>query len=263
MTGRTCRPRHSSAPRRCARTAWWTTQCTATQHSTSRLWSPVTVSSSSMCHTWATASVPWMSNQSWCWAVPTRWCCSTSARTRSWPGPSCWTWRCWQICASVWASAPTSTHSRRTSTPCCRCSTWHPLPGAACAARQPGGQRVLLPPQLHGEYPHGLRGTLAAEPQASGAQDGVPWPQGSWACGCHLCLARKDQCPPPPVAILVTPMGTCRPSHPRCPPPKAMAIQLRHNSCPHCSSEPNPSRPPKIIKLVPLSKKKKFYTANQ
>uniref|UniRef100_A0A8C9BC00 Inositol-3-phosphate synthase 1 n=1 Tax=Phocoena sinus TaxID=42100 RepID=A0A8C9BC00_PHOSS len=58
------------------------------------------------------------------------------------------------------------------------------------------------------------------------------------------CLARKDQRQLPPMAVLVTPMGTHRLRHPRCPPPKAMAIQLPCNSCPHCSSARDPSGPP-------------------
>ena len=41
------------------------------------------------------------------------------------------------------------------------------------------------------------------------------------------CFARKDLRRPHPMAVLVMPMGTHRLRHPRCPPPKAMALGVR------------------------------------
>ena len=209
MTGRTRRRQHSSAPRRCPRAAWYT-MCwyTASQRSTCRARSQVTAWSSG---TWATASVSWISTQqSGCWAVLTGWNCTTHSRTRSWPIPSR---RTWSRCQTMPAHDPLHRCQPRATE----------LPTGAVAA--PLG--FLLQAQL------GRWGSPVANPlfrqhtalnapsesaHASGARDEAPCPRASWACGhCLLCLARREQCPPPPVALLVTPNGHSQAEAPQMP----------------------------------------------
>ncbi|PWU83223.1 putative inositol-3-phosphate synthase [Trypanosoma cruzi] len=85
-TGITWLRRSSSAQRRLQRAVWWMTwwrriNCSILLAARDL----TTVLSSSTCHTWATASVPWMSTRFlYLWVGHKRWCCTTRVKTLYW-----------------------------------------------------------------------------------------------------------------------------------------------------------------------------------